>query len=186
MKYEVCVDWDAVDCTDEPDFSEAYDNISGDLADDSANYIDWNRGKEREQGNAPAATLNLKMKPGLCAKYSPWTTGVYAGKIRPWLPIRVRAIIGVLDPIPVYAGFISRITIVPHRDIQSVSFYCTDGTDLLARQIVAQDSSNKIACSGGEAMGKILDAAGWSSSRRNIDESGGNEIAYPNTFPTAF
>jgi hypothetical protein len=179
MKYEVCVDWDATNWADVPDFSQDYDNISGDLAEDSANYIDWSRGKEQEQGNAPAGILNLKMKPGLCEKYSPWTTGVLAGKVRPWLPIRVRACIDGLDPIPVYAGFISKITLNPHKNVQSVQFYCTDGTDLLARQVVTQDSSNKTACSGGQAVNKILDAAGWSSGKRNIDESGGNEIAYP-------
>lgn len=184
MTYEVCVDWDATDWAAEPDFSQDYDNISGDLADDSANYIDWFRGKRREDGNAPAGTLNLKMKPGLCAKYSPWTTGTYAGLIRPWLPIRVRAVIGALDPIPVYAGFISRISINPHKDVQSVSFYCTDGTDLLARQVVTQDNQHKTTTSDGGAIHKLLDAGGWSSTRRNIDESGGDElVAYPETTP---
>jgi hypothetical protein len=184
MKYEVCVDWDATNWADEPDFSEDYDNISGDLAEDTANYIDWTRGKDREGGNAPAAVLNLKMRPGLCEKYSPWTTGILIGKVRPWLPIRVRAIIGSLDPIPVYFGFISKITIVPHRDIQSVSFYCTDGTDLLARQVVTQDNTTKTTGSDGAAVHKLLDAAGWPTSRRNIDETGGDDlVAYPNTTP---
>jgi len=182
MKYEVCVDWDAIDWSAEPDFSEAYDNISGDLAEDSANYIDWSRGKEREQGNAPAGILNLRMKPGLCNKYSPWTAGVLEGKIRPWLPIRVRADIDGYDPIPVYAGFIARISINPHKNIQSVSFYCTDGMDLLARQKVTQDTSDKTLMSDGDAIERILDAGGWSHSRRNIDKDGGDDLlGYPQT-----
>lgn len=182
MKYEVCVDWDATDWSADPDFSEDYDNISGDLAEDSANYIDWSRGKEREQGNAPAGTLNVRMKAGLCNKYSPWTAGILVGKIRPWLPIRIRGDIEGFDLIPVYSGFISRISINPHKNIQSVSFYCTDGMDLLARQKVTQDSSSKTLMSDGDAIDKILDTGGWSTTRRNIAKDGGDELlGYPST-----
>lgn len=182
MNYEVCVDWDAIDWAADPDFSEGYDNISGDLADDTANYISWVRGKEREPGNAPAATLLLRMRPGLCEKYSPWTSGVLAGKIRPWLPIRARACIEGFDPIPVYFGFISRISLNAHKDVQSVLFYCTDGTDLLARQLITQDPEDKTQMSDGDAIDRVLDAAGWSLTRRDIAKDGGDELlGYPVT-----
>lgn len=180
MTYEVCVDWDAIDWAAEPDFSEDYDTISGDVDTDGTNFISWNRGKEREPGNAPAATLELKMKPGLHEKYSPWAVG---SPVRPWLPIRVRALIEGFDPIPVYAGFISRITINPHRNVQSVSLYCTDGTDLLARQMITQDPEDKELMSDGAAIGLILDAAGWSSTRRDIATDGGDDLlGYPATY----
>lgn len=185
--YEICIDWDADNWTAEPDFSEEYDQISGDVDTDSINFLGWVRGKQREEGNAPAATLPIRMKPGLCQKYSPFTTGILEGKVRPWLPVRVRiTAIGNLElyePLPVFAGFISRISINPHPDVQSVLFDCTDGTDLLARQLVTQDPADKELCSDGDAMDKILDAAGWSPTRRDIDKDGGDDLlGYPRTY----
>lgn len=185
--YEVCIDWDATDWADDPDFSEEYDNIAGDVADvfpvprDRINFAGWTRGKQKEEGNAPASVCEIRLKPGLCAKYSPFTTGVLAGKVRPWLPIRVRVF---FDGIyyPAYAGYISKIVIDPHLAIQSVTFYCTDGTDLIARQLVAQNADSKTLMSDGEAVEKILDAAGWPKSRRSIDKDGGDDLlGYPAT-----
>lgn len=183
ITYEVCVDWDATNWAVEPDFSEAYDTISGDVDADGINFVGWMRGKEREEGNAPAATLQIRMIPGLCQKYSPYTTGVLAGKIRPWLPVRVRASHNSIW-YSCFAGFIAKMSIDPDPDIQSVIFYCTDGIDLLARQKVTQDSSSKTICSDGDATDKVLDAAGWSKIRRRIDKRGGDDLlAYPATHP---
>lgn len=181
--FDVCIDWDAEDWADTPDFSEAYDNISGDVDSDGIIGIDWHRGKQREEGNAPAATLSINLRRGLCQKYSPFTTGVLAGKIRPWLPIRVRVYYDGAY-IPAYFGFISQISINPALSIESVTFYCTDGTDLLARQEVTQDTSDKEICSDGQAIHKILDAAGWPLARRGIDTDGGDDLlSYPATTP---
>jgi len=181
VTYDVCVDWDAEDWAAEPDFSQEYDQISGDIDVDGINYLGWNRGKQREEGNAPAATCQIRLKPGLCEKYSPFTTGVLAGKVRPWLPIRIRSYFNG-EYIPQYFGYISRITINPHPDVQSVSFYCTDGTDLLARQKVTQDASSKSLMSDGDAIGKVMDAAGWSKTRRSLDKDGGSDLlGYPST-----
>jgi len=180
VTFEVCVDWDAVDWTDDPDFSESYDNISDDVDIGGVVGLDWNRGKQREEGNAPAATLTVNLRKGLCQRYSPFTTDAdLAGKIRPWLPIRVRAYhLGAYTA--VYFGFIERISINPSLDAQSVSFYCTDGTDLLARQLITQDPTDKEICSDGEAIHKILDGAGWPRTRRDIDMDGGSDLlAYP-------
>jgi hypothetical protein len=179
--YEICIDFDAVNWADEPDFSQEYDHISGDVDTDGINFLGWNRGKQREEGNAPAAICEIRLKPGLCEKYSPFTTGVLAGKIRPWLPVRIRTYFKE-EWRSHYFGYLSRITINPEPSIQSVVLYCTDGTDLLARQKVAQDPNSKTLCSDGGAMEVILDAAGWSASRRNIDKDGGEDLlGYPAT-----
>lgn len=177
VTYEVCVDWDAVDWSATPDFSESYDVVS---TVDGVEFVRWVRGKEREEGNAPAATIEVRLKSGLCSKYSPFTSNPdLRGKIRPWLPIRVRAYHNSVYTV-VYTGFISRINYNPHPDVQSVTFYCTDGMDLLARQIIAQDVTNRELCSDGEAIGKILDASGWSPSKRSLDVDGGDDfVSYP-------
>jgi len=180
MTFEVFVDWDATNWADAPDFSESYDDISGDVDLGGVCGLDWNRGKQIEEGNAPAATLTISLRKGLCQRYSPFTTDAdLAGKIRPWLPVRVRAYhLGAF--VAVYFGFISSININPAPGVESVTFYCTDGTDLLARQLITQDPEDKEICSDGQAMHKILDAAGWSRDRRDIDMDGGSDLlAYP-------
>lgn len=180
ITFEVCVDFDAMDWNDEPDFSEAYDNISDDIDINGIVGLNWFRGEQMEEGNAPAATLTVNLRKGLCQKYSPFTTDAdLVGKIRPWLPIRVRAYHLAAYTVE-YTGFIARISIDPSLAAQSVVFYCTDGTDLLARQLITQDPNDKEVCSDGEAMHKILDAAGWPRSKRDIDTDGGDDLLdYP-------
>jgi len=182
IKWEVCVDWDATDWSDEPDFSQDYDQISGDVDVDGITYVGWARGKQREEGNAPAGTCEIRLKPGLCQKYSPFTNGILKGKIRPWLPIRVRSYFNG-EYVTQFTGFISRITIDPHPDVQSVIFYCTDGTDLLARQEVTQDTTSKDLMSDGAAVERILDTVRWNANRRSIDKDGGSDLlAYPKCY----
>lgn len=180
VTFEVCVDWDATDWADTPDFSESYDNISDDVDIGGIVGLDWHRGKQKEEGNAPAATLTINLRKGLCQRYSPFTTDAdLTGKIRPWLPIRVRAYhLGAYTTL--YTGFIERISLNPALSVQSTVFYCTDGTDLLARQLITQDPEDKEICSDGQAMHKILDGAGWPRTKRAIDMDGGDDLlAYP-------
>lgn len=180
ITYEVCIDWDATNWAATPDFSESYDTIAGIVGADGINLVNIQRGKQKEEGNAPAATCEIRMRPGFHEKYSPFTTDAnLQGKIRPWLPVRVRAYYDSTY-IPLYFGYISAIRIKPHADVQSVVFYCTDGIDLLARQMITQDPNDTEECSDGDAIEKILDAAGWPQSRRSIDTSGGdNLLNYP-------
>lgn len=180
LTFEVCVDFDAINWADTPDFSEDYDDISGDVDIGGIVGLDWNRGEQKEEGNSPAATLTIKLRKGLCERYSPFTTAAdLAGKIRPWLPIRVRAYhLGAYTA--VFAGFIERMSFNPNLAAQSVTFYCTDGIDLLARQLITQDVTDKEICSDGQAIHKILDGAGWPRSKRDIDMDGGSDLlAYP-------
>lgn len=176
VTYEVMVDWDMTDWSATPDFSDAYDDISNDVQ-----SIDTSRGKEAEDGNAPAATLTIRMKPGLVSKYSPFnTTGPLYGLLLPWRVIRVKATNdGGGTYWPLFFGYISKYTIVPHLSIQSVTLYCTDGTDLLARQTASQDYDAREDMTEGDAMGDILDTAGWSSTRRSL--SAGTLLKYPLT-----
>jgi len=173
--YEVMVDWNATDWAAAPDFSEEIDDISLDVQDIPSDF----RGTNKESGNAPAATFEIKLIPGLIDKYSPFSTSspLY-GLIRPWLPIRIRAIYLEIT-YDVFTGFISRIHINPDPDVEEVYFYITDGSDLLARQKVAQDFDTRTQMSDGEAVGKLLDAGGWSADKRILDTSGGQTLNYP-------
>jgi hypothetical protein len=59
--------------------------------------------------------------------------------------------------------------------------YCTDGTDLLARQIARQQADERTQGTDGDAIAALLDVAGWSSSRRSIDTDGGSMVQRPKT-----
>lgn len=185
VQYNVYIDWDATDWGATPDFSQPYDHISGEAGTDGINYILWKRGKQREEGNAPAALLEFRLTPGreIVEKYSPFTEGVLEGRIRPWLPVKVTATPEGGTPEPVYFGYIQRIHCDPHSGNPTVSIYCTDGTDLLARQVLTQDYEDKEICSDGDAVNKILTAAGWPPFRRDIDDKGGDDLlGYPATY----
>jgi hypothetical protein len=177
ITYEVFVEWDMTDWSETPAWADTYHDISKDVQ-----SINWRRGKEVESGNSPASTLEIRMKPGLVSKYSPFNiTGVLYGKLLPWRIIRVRASNdGGANWWPVFFGYISKYSIEPHPEKKAVTIYCTDGTDLLARQIVTQDYDNRNTELEGAAVGEVLDAAGWSATRRSLD-AGSSLLQYPAT-----
>ena len=174
ITYSFHVDWDATDWRDTPDFSEAIDDITDYV---ESFYID--RGKNQEQGNNQAGTLDVTLD-NEDKRFTPtYAAGDLFGKVRPWLPIRVRAIIGV-NTETVYTGFISKIKVDPHLDVQKAWLYCTDGMDLLARNMVTQSNEDRTEMSDGEAVDRVLSAAGWPIAKRSIDTDGGN-VKYPLT-----
>lgn len=173
VTYKVYIDWDATNWADAPDFSQAIDDVSSYVKD-----VRMIRGKEKELGNVPAATLELKLD-NTDGRFSPTNSGspLY-GKVRPWLPVQIKITHDTIDYTK-FTGFISRIGILPSRERQEAYLYMTDGLDLLARQQIKQDEEETESCSDGVAVGKVLDAAGWSSSKRSIDMDGGDITKYP-------
>ncbi len=174
ITYEVHVDWDASNWLATPDFSEGIDDISG-----YVKHIYTDRGKGVELGNAPAGTLDLTLRNS-DKRFSPvYAAGPLFGKIRPWLPVRVRATVTGGAAIIFYTGFISRISVNPHLDVQEAYLYCTDGMDLLARNMVTIDKSDRTTMSDGDALDKLLDSAGWPAGKRSLDVDGGDIVEYP-------
>ena len=176
ITYEVKVDWDAIDWLAVPDFTQAIDDIS-----DYVEHIFSDRGKSVELGNIPAGILDITLD-NQDKRFTPtYSSSPLYGKMRPWLPIRVRATVtgGVVEPF--YYGFISRISVNPHLDEQKAYLYCTDGMDLLARNMVALNKSERTMITDGEAISSILDTAGWPAAKRNIDIDTGAIVDYPQT-----
>lgn len=175
VTYEFKVDWDATDWMATADFSDAIDDISS--------YVKTHRmerGKNDELGNIRAGVLNLTLNNTDKRFSPPYSSSPLYGKMRPWLPVRGRATVdGTTETF--YYGFISKIRVNAHSSVQEAYLYCTDGMDVLARQMVTQDGENRTTMSDGEAIGKLLDAAGWSSSKRSIDTDAGDVIEYPAT-----
>jgi len=173
--YEYMVDWDADDWTATPDFSEGIDDIT--------NYVKshyMQRGKNDEAGNVQSGTIDITLHNADKRFSPPYAAGPLYGKIRPWLPIRVRATMnGTTETF--YTGFISRIKVDPSVESNEAYLYCTDGMDLLARQMVTQDGNTRTTMCDGEAVGKVLDASGWPAGKRAIDVDAGDIIKYPTT-----
>ena len=174
--YEVHVDWDAVNWLNVPDFTDGIDDITAYVK--NKFYIDG--GKKVELGNSPAGTLDLILN-NADKRFSPvYAASPLYGKMRPWLPVRVQGTVTGGAAIVIYTGYISRISCNPHLDIQEAYLYCTDGLDLMARNMVTVDQGQRTEMSAGDAVGHVLDAAGWSTSKRSIDTDGGNILNYPN------
>jgi len=171
----VYVDWDATHWNRTPDFSQLIDNITT-----YVKSVDIRRGMKTEYGNTPAGTCQIVLDNS-SKRFSPvYTSSPLYGKVRPWLPMKVT---GTVDSSTynIYTGFISRITCIPHAQKQEAVLYCTDGTDLLARQIARQQADDRTTGTDGDAIEALLNVAGWSSSKRSIDTNGGSIVQYPKT-----
>jgi hypothetical protein len=164
IAWEVFVDWDMTDWSAVPDFAQAEDDISADV--ETVGVI---RGKDTEAGNIPAGTFEIRLRNdlALALKYSPVNaSSPLVGRLKPWRRVRIRALYnGVYYP--VFAGFIAKYHLKVNAKTldTSVILYCTDGIDLLARQQITEDWDNRVDLSEGEAVGAILDAAGWGANR---------------------
>lgn len=173
LSYEVKVDWDMTDWADDPDFSQEIDDISS-----YVKSITFSRGKDKELGNAPASTLELMLRNEDGRFSPPNAASPLYGKLLPWRVIRVRILHDAVW-YNCFFGFISKYSVYPKPERQVAYIYATDGMDLLARQMITQDEDDKTSMTDGAAVGKVLDAAGWSATRRDIDTDGGDITEYP-------
>lgn len=171
----VYVDWDSTEWSETPDFSEDYDDIT-----EYVKSVDIRRGMKTEYGNCPAGTCQITLDNS-SKRFSPvYEDGDLYGLIRPYLPVYVTGTVGVTT-YDIYSGFIQRISCTPHATKQEAVLFCTDGIDLLARQIARQQSDQRTSGTDGDAIAALLDVAGWSSSRRSLDQDGGNLVQRPRT-----
>jgi hypothetical protein len=171
----VYVDWDATVWSDTPDFSQAIDNITT-----YVKSVDIRRGMKTEYGNTPAGTCQIVLDNS-SKRFSPvYTSGPLYGKLRPWLPMKVTGTVGS-STYNIYTGYISRISCMPNAQKQEAVLYCTDGMDLLARQVARQQNNERTQGTDGAAIDELLNVGGWSSSCRSIDTDGGALVARPKT-----
>lgn len=165
MNYKLHIDWDADDWKGTPDFSQDIDDCS-----DYLQEVRLSRGQEKEEeGASPAGTLTVRLNnSGHRFTWTDSSSALY-GKIRIWLPVRLQADDGS-SFVTIYRGFISRITLRPFRRRQYAIIRCTDGTDLLARNMVTEDKDNQTDGNDADAMNNLLNAAGWPADKRSIED----------------
>lgn len=176
ITYQVLVAWEFSNWNQTPTFEGDYDDITADVK-----SISWTRGKEREAGNILAATLELRLR-NFDGMYTPTNEDSPLFRyMKPYKQIKVIAAHNEID-YPLFYGYISKYQIKPHWETKETYIYCTDGMDLLARQMLTQDYNDRKSMKDGEAITKILDVAGWNTSRRAIDASGGASLEYPTLY----
>jgi hypothetical protein len=173
ITYSVQVAWDTEGWQDDAPWTGEFDAITSDVE-----FVAFTRGKETEAGNAPAATLELRLTND-AHKYTPTnTTGDLYEKLLVYKQIRVTATFLTVT-YPLFYGFISRYQVKPHPNDQKILIYATDGMDMLARALVAQDYNVRSKTSDGEAVDKVLTACGWNPTRRTLDTTAGKILNYP-------
>jgi hypothetical protein len=153
--YSIAVDWDNSDWAGTHDFTTSGDDITA-----VVKAFRIARGKDKDSNSYPAATLELTIENS-SGNYYPTNSGGTPGpKVRIWLPVRVQATYSDTT-YDLFYGYINRITAYPIKNKQEIYFYCTDGIDLLAKQIVVQDMDHKTTINDGEAVNQVLNAADW-------------------------
>ncbi len=175
MSYKLYIDWEATNWTDTPDFSQGIDDVSGYLK-----WLSFKRGVQTERGNVPAGTLQVRLRNNDGRFSPPNAASPLFGLMRPWLPVKLDKVVGA-STYTCYTGFISRIHVDPHIDRAICTLYCTDGMDLLARQVARQQNNERTQGTDGAAIDELLNVGGWSSSCRSIDTDGGALVARPKT-----
>jgi len=171
ITYTLMAFWDTLDWTNPT--SGADDDITSD--------VKWwrvRRGKDKELGNVTAGTLEFALK-NADKKYTPcYTAGALYGRLRPWIPVTLTADHDG-NTYTVYTGYISRISVYPSLSKQEAVIRCTDGMDLLARNMVTLDKDDRTAQNEGTALDALLTQAGWPAALRDLDVDSGDSIDYP-------
>ena len=153
-----------VDWNNDGDFSDANEDCTADLL-----SVQTTLGRDfasQIAGDVSTGTLVAYML-NLTGKYSTFNTSspIY-GSILPNRPVRLRTT--APGPYTLWQGFISRI----EPDVQvgpynTVRLYAVGGIELLANATVTPEASTGDLT--GTLIGLVLDEAGWSATKRNID-----------------
>ncbi len=161
-----------VDWQNNGDFDDAIDDITADIRMARGFTMTWDRGADKELGEAATGTLSFTVNNG-DGKYSPENTGSsLSPNVLPYRPIRIRKRhLGVTYDL--FKGFIEKYIPNPSPDQQSVDIFCVDGMDQLERRIIeAPAGGAQTDVKLGDDPGPVetvLDEAGWPVGDRNLD-----------------
>lgn len=158
LMYSVKIDWNK-----DGDYSDAEETISAVVFGFS---IDRGRDQAWELGKSRASVAEI-LVDNVSKKYSPENSeSPLDGKVKPGRPVRIVALEdGVTYPL--FIGTIENFKLRPGMDQRTILFYAEDGLTQMRTQKIYTPVYESITT--GAAVGHILDAIGWSESKRTID-----------------
>jgi hypothetical protein len=160
------IDWDN-DGTVASGAFENYENVTSKVLGIST-PIRWDFGRDTARSlskiKAGEVTIELKNYDKL---YSPDNaSSPLVGNLGPGKPVLIRAIHKNVT-YNLFWGYIDDFEINPFQDTQSVTLTCTDALGKFGENLATTILYESIQT--GDAVGKVLDAVGWSGSKRSID-----------------
>ncbi|MCZ7440809.1 hypothetical protein O7598_31055 [Micromonospora sp. WMMC241] len=163
--YEVAVDW-AADGT----FTAAGDDVTARVF-DRGTPLTAQYGREQARAFAPLAGGRGQFELNNFSRdYLPDNTASpLAGKVRPGREVRIRATYGGVT-YGLMRGVVDDIELLPAIEQRSVQVSVLDGLSRLRRVQVSTPLYQGLRT--GQAVGLLLDAAGWPAGRRDLDVGG--------------
>lgn len=166
VTYNVYIDWDN-DGTVASGAFEANETVTANvLAVRSPLSFSFGRDTARSLAaiKPGEVTIELDNRTGI---YSPDNSGgALFGNLGPGKPVLVRAVHNAVT-YNLFWGYIDSYDLDPSKGARSVTLGCQDALGKFGEQKVTTDLSQSIQT--GAAITEILDAAGWSGSKRDLD-----------------
>lgn len=166
VTFNVYIDWDN-DGTVASGAFEANETVTANVL-GIRTPLAWSFGRDTARSIATikpgTVTIELNNNSKL---YSPdYAAGALFGNLGPGKPVRIRATHNAIN-YDIFWGYIDSYELNPHQETRSVRLTCQDALGRFGEQIITTPLFESIQT--GEAIEEILDAAGWSASKRSID-----------------
>jgi hypothetical protein len=169
-RYKFYVDW-----TNNGTFTDAGDDVTSRVLDGRTPLlIRYGRDQSRALSPTSPAEVNAELN-NISRDYSPEnTSSPLAGKVLPGRSVYSKATLTGVD-YPLFAGQLDDFTAKPDIEDRSIDITCLDALGRLRGVQVSTELYAGIRT--GEAIGHLLDAAGWSATARDLDV-GATVMAY--------
>ncbi len=166
ITYNVYIDWDNNGSVASGAFTSG-ETVSSRVLNVRTNQ-QWSFGRDSARSLAAVKPAEVTLELNNVSRdYSPDNaSSPLFGNVGPGKPVLIRATHSAVN-YDLFWGFIDDFTIDPFREHKSVTLTCIDALGKLAQAQVTTDAYQSIQT--GTAVGKVLDAAGWSASKRDLD-----------------
>jgi hypothetical protein len=160
--YKVYVDW-----TNNGTFTDTGDDVTSRSLDGRTPLlVRYGRDQARALSPTSPGEVNLELN-NISRDYSPENlSSPLAGRVLPGRDVYIKAALAGTD-YPIFNGQLDDFTVKPNLEERSIDVVCLDALGRLRGVEVSTELYSGIRT--GEAIGRLLDAAGWSASARDLD-----------------
>lgn len=159
--YSVYVDWN-----NDGDFSDTGEDVSARTLERTTLTIRYGRDQARALAPISPGEAELELD-NRSRDYSPEnSSSPLVDNVLPGRPVYVKATLSAVD-YPMFRGHLDDYNVMPNISDRTVRFSCLDPLAKLRGVRVTTELHNSV--STGEAVGILLDAAGWDPALRDLD-----------------